>query len=127
MKISTFKIEVLHLSRYPVKFSLQVDEVLLKQVEKFKYIKATVKSDGRQNEEFDDRLDYTSAVMRASQHLVVLKWKLLRKANLLVFKSMFVSIFTYSHESLGNKQKNLVTDASARLRFFAKDQRIYNV
>ena len=38
MKISTSKTEVLHLSRNPVQCSLQVGEVSLKQVEKFKYL-----------------------------------------------------------------------------------------
>ena len=38
MKISTSKTEVLHLSRNPVRCSLQVGGVSLKQVEKFKYL-----------------------------------------------------------------------------------------
>ena len=36
--------------------------------------------------------------MRALQHSVVLKWELLRKAKLSVFKSIIVPILTYGHE-----------------------------
>ena len=63
MKISTSKTEVLHLSRNPVQYSLQVGGVLLKQVEKFNYLGVAFTSDGRQDEELDVRSDKASAVM----------------------------------------------------------------
>ena len=49
MKISTSKTEVLHLSRNPVQCSLQVGDVPLKQVEKFKYLEVVFTSDERQD------------------------------------------------------------------------------
>ena len=45
MKISSFKTEVLHLSSNPVQCSPQVGDVLLKQVEKFKYLGVAFTSD----------------------------------------------------------------------------------
>jgi len=39
------------------------------------------------------------AVMRGLQHSVVLKQELSRKENLSVFKTVFVLILTYGHES----------------------------
>ena len=45
MKISSFKTEVLHLSSNPVQCSLQVGDVSLKQVEKFKYLGVAFTSD----------------------------------------------------------------------------------
>ena len=85
MKISTSKTERLHLSRNPVQCILQVGDVSLKQVEKFKYLGVAFTSDGRQDEELDVRSGKASAVMRALHHSIVLKRELLRKAKLSVF------------------------------------------
>ena len=71
----------------------------LKQVEKFKYLGVAFTSDGRQDEELDNRIGKASAVMRALNHSVVLKRELSKKAKLSVFKSIFVPILTYGHES----------------------------
>jgi len=46
MKISSTKTEVLHLSRNPDQYSLQVSGASLKQVEKFKYLGVVFTSDG---------------------------------------------------------------------------------
>ena len=99
MKISTSKTEVLHLLKTPVQCSLQVGGVSLKQVEKFKYLLVAFTSDRSQEEELDVRSGKASAVMRALHHSVVYKRELSRKAKLSVFKSIFVSILTYGHES----------------------------
>ena len=50
-------------------------------------------------EELDVRSGKASAAMRALHHSVVLKGELWSKAKLLVFKSIFVPILTYGHES----------------------------
>ena len=55
MKTSTFKTEVLHLSRNSVQCSQQVGGVPLKQMEKFKYPGVAFTSDGSQDEELDVR------------------------------------------------------------------------
>ena len=55
IKISSFKTEVLHLSRNPVKCSLQVVGVSLSQVKKFKYLGLAFTSDGRQDKELNVR------------------------------------------------------------------------
>ena len=99
MKTGTSKTEVLHLSRNPVLCSLQVGGVSLKQMEKFKYLGVAFTSDEKQDKEFDVLSGKASAVMRALHHSVVLKRELSRKAKLLVFKSIFVPILIYGHES----------------------------
>ena len=99
MKISTSKTKVLHLFRNPDQCSLQVGGVSLKQVEKFKYLGVAFTSDGRQDKELDVRSGEASAVVRALHHSVILKRELSRKSKLSVFKSIFVPIFTYGHES----------------------------
>ena len=76
MKISTLKIEVLHLSRNPDQFVLQVNGVRVKQIEKFKYLGVAFTSDGGQDEELDTRMGKASAVMRALHYLVVMKREL---------------------------------------------------
>ena len=81
------KTEILHLSRNLVQSFLQVGGVLLKQVDKFKYLGVTFTSDGRQDQELDVRSRKTSDVMRSLHHLVVLKRELWKKAKLSIFKS----------------------------------------
>ena len=98
MKISTSKTEVLHLSRNPVQCSLQVGGVSLKLVEKLKYLGVAFMSDG-QDKELDVRSGKASALMRAFHYSVVLKRELSRMAKLSVFKSIFVPMLTYGHES----------------------------
>ena len=90
MNISASKSEVLHLSRNSVQCSLQVGGLSQKLVEKFKYLGVAFTNDGRKDQELDLRSDKASAVMRTLHYSVVLNRELLRKAKLLVFKSIFV-------------------------------------
>ena len=99
MKISTPKTEVLHLSRNPDHCVLQVNGATLNQVEKFKFLGVGFTSDGRQDEELDTRIGKASAVMRALHYSVVMKRELSKKANHSIFKTVFVPILFYGHES----------------------------
>ena len=92
------KTEIMCLSRHPVQCSFQTNGVTLKQMEKFKYCGVTFSSDGRQENELDTRIGKTNAVIRQLYRSVVLKRELSTKAKLSVFRSVFVPIFTYSHE-----------------------------
>ena len=120
MKISTSKIEALHLSRNPVQCSLQVGGLSSKQVEKFKFLGVAFTSDGRQDEEMDVQSGKASDVMRALHHSVVLKRELSRKANLLMFKSIFVPIFTYDHESWAMTERVPSQMQASEMRFLRK-------
>ena len=53
MRISTFKTEVMRITRNPLQSSLQVGGISLKQVEKLKYHAVAFTSDGRQDKELD--------------------------------------------------------------------------
>ena len=99
MKISTTEAEVLYFSRNPDQFALQVNGATLKQVEKFKYLGAAFLSDGRQDEELDTRIGKARAVMRALHNSVVIKRESPKNAKLSIFKTVFVPILTYGHES----------------------------
>ena len=99
MKISTSITEILHLSRNPVQCSLQMGDVSLKWVAKFKYLGDAFTNEGRQDEELDVRSGKASAVMRALHHSVVLKWELSRKTKLPVYKSIFVPVPIPGHKS----------------------------
>ena len=92
MKISTAKIEVLHLSRNPDQSVLQVNGATPKQVEKFKYL-ITFMSDGRQEEELDTQISKASAVMQALPFSVVMKQELLKKRQNYQFSKQFLSPF----------------------------------
>ena len=121
MKISTSKTEVKHLSRNPIQCSLQVGGVTLKQVEKFKCLEVAFTSDGRQDEELDVQSGKVSAAMRTLHHSVVLKQReLLKKAKLSVFKSIFVPILTYGHESWVMTKKVRSQIQASEMRFLRK-------
>ena len=89
MKISTAKIEVLHLSRNPDQCVLPVNGATLKQVEKFKYLGVAFTSDGRQDEELDTRIGKASVIIRALHYSVVMKRELSKIDKTLNFQSSF--------------------------------------
>ena len=89
MKISTAKIEVLHLARNPDQCVLQVNGATLKQVEKFKYLGVTFMNDGRQDEELDTQTSKASAVMQALPFSVVMKQELSKKGKTINFQNSF--------------------------------------
>ena len=122
MKISTAKSEVLHLSRNPVKcaLQLQVNGVKLKQVEKFKYLGVVFSSDGKQEDEIDIRIGKASAVMQVLYHSVVMKRELSVKAKLAIFRSIFVPILTYGHESWVMTEKTRSQVQAAEMRFLRR-------
>ena len=93
------KTEVLHRWRNTDQCMLQVNRATLKQVEKFKYLGVALTSEGRQDEELDTRISKASALMRALHSSVVMKRELSKKAKLSIFKTFFVPILTYGHES----------------------------
>ena len=72
MKISTAKTQVLHLSRNPDQWVLQVNGASLKQVE-FEYLGVALTSDRRQDKELDTRIGKANAVQRALHYSVVMK------------------------------------------------------
>ena len=58
-----------------------------------------VTSDGRWSEEVDTRIGKANAVLRELYRSVVTKRELSNTAELSVFKSVYVPILTYGHES----------------------------
>ena len=78
---------------------LQINRVTVKQVEKFKYLGVAFTSEERQDEQLDARIGKASAVMRALHYSVVMKRELSKKTKLSIFKTIFVPINTYGHES----------------------------
>ena len=65
---------------------------------KFKNLGVAFRSNERQDDELDTRIRKASAEMRALHYSVVMKRELSKKAKLLIFKTVFVPIFTYGHE-----------------------------
>ena len=120
MKISTTKTEVLHLSRKPVQCFLPNDRVKLKQVEKFKYLGVAFTSDGTQDEEMDIRISKAGAVMHALHRSVVMKRELSQKAKLAVFRSIFVPILTYGHESWVMTERMRSRVQASEMRFLRR-------
>ena len=92
MKISPVKTKVLRLSKNLDQCVLQVNEAILKQVEKFKHLKVAFMSDGRQDEDLNTRIGKASAVTRDLHYSVVMKRELSKKAKLSIFKIVFVLI-----------------------------------
>jgi len=92
----------------------------LKRVEKFKYLGVVFTSDGRQDEKLDTQMDKASAVMRALQYSVVMKLELLKKAKHSVFKTVFIPILTYGHESWVMTERIRSQEQDSEMRFFRK-------
>ena len=117
MKMNTSKTEVLHLSRNCDQCVLQVNGAALERVAKFKYFRVAFTSDRRQDKELDTRIGKASAVMRALPYSVVMKRKLSEKAKLSIFKTVFVPILTYGHEScvMTEKAQSQVQASGMRL------------
>ena len=120
IKTGTYKTEVLHLPRNLVQYFLQVGGVSLKQVEKFKNLGVAFTSDQRQDKKLDVISGKASAVMRVLHHSGIEKSKRERskKAKLSAFKSIFIFILTYDHESWVMTE-NAITNACVRNENFA--------
>jgi len=90
------------------------------QQEKFKYLGVVFTSDGRWKEEIDTRIGKTNAVLRELYRPVVTKWVLSNTAKLSVFKSVFVSILTYGHESWVMTEKVLFQEQVPEMGFLPR-------
>ncbi|TWW74485.1 hypothetical protein D4764_14G0004880, partial [Takifugu flavidus] len=98
MKISTSKSEAMVLNRKKLECLLRVKEVVLPQVEEFKYLGVLFTSEGRMAQEIDRQIGAASAVMRTLHRSVVVKRELSRKAKLSIYQSIFAPTLTYGHE-----------------------------
>jgi len=78
---------------------LQVSGNTLQQVEKFKYVGMVFTSDGGWNNKIDTRIGKANPVLPELYRSMVTKRELSNTSKLSVFKSVFVSILTYGHES----------------------------
>ena len=104
--------------------------VTLKQVEKFKYLGlvltsevlrvALSTSDERQDEELDTRIGKTNAVVRVLHYSVAMKPNLSKKAKLSIFKTVFVSILTYGHESWVMTERMRSQVQASEMRFLRR-------
>jgi len=101
-----------------------VSGVSLKQVEKFKYLGVVFTSDGRQDEELDTRMGKASAVMQALQYSVVMQRELSKKAKLSVFKTVFLPILTYGHESCVMTERIRSQVQASEMRFLRRIKRV---
>ena len=96
MKMSilyTTKTETMSLSTQPKQCSLQIDGAPLKLLEKFKYLRVSFTSDGRQNSEWDIRIGKASAVMHQLHRSVVLKQQLCTQGKSIHFQ---IGLCSYS-------------------------------
>ena len=99
MKINTKNTEVLHLSTNLRHCMLQLSGNTLQQVEKFKHLGVVFASNGRWSVEIDTQSDKANAVLRELYRSVGTKRELSNTTKPSVFKSVFVPILTYGHES----------------------------
>ena len=99
---------------------LQVNEATLKQVEKLKYLGVAFTSDARQEEELDTRIGKASAVMRALHYSVAMKRELSKNAKLSIFKTVFVPILIYGHESWVMTERMRSQVQASEMRFLQK-------
>ena len=91
-------------------------------MEKFKYLGVAFTSDGRQDEELVVGSHKASAVMQSLYHSVVLKRELSKRATLLIFQSIFVSILIYDHESCGMTKKAQSQMQASQMKLLRKSK-----
>ena len=103
---------------------LQLNGATLKQVEKFKYLGVAFTSDGRQDEELDTRIGKASAVMQVLHYSLVMKRELSKKAKLSIFKTVFVPILTYGHESWLMTERVQSQVQASETRFLRRIERV---
>ena len=80
IKISTVKIDVLHVSGNTNQCLLQLNGATQKQVYKFKYLEVVFTSDRRHDEELDIRISKAIEIKRALHYSVVVRRELSKKA-----------------------------------------------
>ena len=93
---------------------------MYQKVEKFKYIGVVFTSDGRRNKEIDTQIGKTNTVLREVYLSVVIKRELWSTTRLLLFKSVFVPIFTYGHESWVMTERMLSQVQAAEMGFLRR-------
>ena len=77
-------------------------------------------SDESQVEELDNRIGKASEVMQALHYSVVMKRELSKNAKLLIFKAVFVPIFTCGHESWVMTEKVRSQVQASEMRFLRR-------
>ena len=97
------KSEAMVLSRKPVDYLLQVGNESLPQVKGFKCLRVLFMSERMMGLEIDQRVRAVGVVLRVLHRIVVTSTELSRKAELLIYRSIFVPTLTYSHELMGVK------------------------
>ena len=97
----------------------------LKQVEKFEYLGVAFTSDQRQDEELDTQACKDSAVMRVLHYSVVIKRELSKNAKLSLFKTVFVPILTYSHESWVMTERVRSQVQASEMRFYEESKELH--
>ena len=119
-KISTKNTEVLCLSTNPRQCMLQVSGNTLQQVETFRHPGVAFASDGRWSEEIDTRIGKANAVLRELYRYVFTKQEFSNTSKLSVFKSVFVPILIYGHESCIMPERLLTQVKAAELGFLRR-------
>jgi len=98
---------------------LKVSSNTLQQVQKFStWVVFT--SEGRQSKEIDRRISKTNTVLHVIYLSVVTKRELSIIAKLSAFKSVFVPILTYGHESWAMAQRALSQVQTTEMEFLRK-------
>ena len=100
--------------------TLPVSGNTLQQVQKYFGVVCTSK--GRQNREIDARIGEANAVLRELYRSVVTKRELSNTAKLSVFKSFFVPIVTYGHESWVMAERKLSQVQAEEMGFLQRVQ-----
>ena len=116
MKISPKRIDVLWPYRHSGQCLLNVSSNTRKQVAKFKYVGVVFTSGGRRSEETDTRIVKANTVLFELYRSVDTTRELSTITRLSVFKSVFVRILTYGHESWVMNDRKSATSKCKRQR-----------
>ncbi|VDP39228.1 unnamed protein product, partial [Soboliphyme baturini] len=120
MRVNASKTKSLVLSCSPARCSLQINGEAVEQVEKFEYLGTVFTSDGKLEEEIDGRVGVASDVLRELARPTVTKAELSLKTKLSIFKSIFIPVLTYGHESWTVTEKLQTRGQAAEMGFLRR-------
>ncbi|VDO94369.1 unnamed protein product [Soboliphyme baturini] len=100
--------------------STDINGATVEQVDKFKYLGIVFTSDGKLEVEIDGRIGVASGVLRKLARSIVTKAELSLKTKLSMFKSIFIPILIYAHESRTMTEKLRTRVQAAEMGFLRR-------
>lgn len=95
MKINSQQTKTIIISKTEVKYKLEVEEEILEQGNKFKYLRTMISQDGRLDEAIKERTGAAVRLFRSTKTTFLAKNEIPKGTNVYGFEKVATSILTY--------------------------------